>query len=52
LEGRFATNLASKIDELRGEMRTEMRALKDELGSQMRALHEDTIARIALINRG
>jgi len=52
LESRFVTKLDSKIDELRGELRTEMRALKDELGSQMRTLHKDTVARIALINRG
>ena len=52
LESRFITKLDSKIDEVRGEFRTEMRALKDELGSQMRTLHKDTVARIALINRG
>ena len=37
-----------KIDELRVEVRT----FKDELGAQMRTLHEEALARIALINRG
>ena len=53
------TSLETQMVQFRDEVRAEFSATRkhvdrkiDELGAQMRTLHEEALARIALINRG